>query len=309
MLKSAFLAIAIALLLLTSHVKSATSLQVEVFGQKINYTVSGSGPDVILLHGLGDDLSVWDQTIPALKADHRVWAVDQIGFGASDKPFINYRVSVLVDFLHGFYGKLGIKKATLVGNSLGGWVATAFAQSYPDKVDKLVLVGAAGYWPRQFGVAEMTREQLTRLNVSSISAYKELLKWMLYDESMLTDAFVEQAYTAQLKRNDGYTIKQFVESILRGEDRLDGKISEIRTPTLVVWGREDEATPLSIGARFAIEIPGAQQATIDRCGHMPQFECATPFNAAIRKFILGARPGTPASRPAAGNAGVRPAFQ
>ncbi len=287
MLKRTFLAIAVALLLLTTHVKSTTSLQVEVFGQKINYTVSGSGPDVILLHGLGDDLTVWDQTVPALKTDHRVWALDQLGFGASDKPFINYRVSVLVEFLNAFYGKLGIKKATLVGNSLGGWVAAAFAQAYPEKVEKLVLVGAAGYWPSQFGVAEMTREQLSRLNVSSISAYKELFKWMLYDETMLTDAFVEQAYTSQLKRNDGYTINQFIESILRGEDRLDGEFRKIRMPTLVVWGREDEATPVSIGAAFARGIPGAQQAIIDRCGHMPQFECAAAIQCGDKKIYSG----------------------
>ena len=285
MLQKSFLNITSAILLMTTLVETSASRQVEVFGQKINYTVSGSGRDVILLHGLGDDLSVWEQTIPALTQDHRVWAVDQIGFGASDKPFINYRVSVLVEFLHGFCQRLGIKKATIVGNSLGGWVGAAFAQAYPDKVEKLVLVGSAGYWPKHFGVREMTREQLTKLNVTSLSRYRELLKWMLYDETMLTDAFVEQAYTSQLKRNDGYAITQLIESILRGEDRLDAKISQMRVPTLVVWGREDEATPLAIGGAFARDIPGAQQTIIDRCGHMPQFECAAAFNAAIRDFV------------------------
>ncbi len=261
--------------------------QVEVFGRKINYIEAGSGPNVILLHGLGDDLSVWEQTVPALSPKYRVWALDQIGFGGSDKPFINYRVSVLVEFLYAFCRKLGIEKATLVGNSLGGWVGAAFAHAHPEKVEKLVLVGAAGYWPKHHGVQEMTREQLTKLGVSSPSAYRETMKWMLYDEAILTEAFVEAAYAAQLKRNDGYTINQLIESILRGEDRLDGKMKKIEAPTLVFWGREDEATPLAIGEAFAKEIPGAQKAIIDRCGHMPQFECPAALNAALRTFLAG----------------------
>jgi pimeloyl-ACP methyl ester carboxylesterase len=261
--------------------------QVEIFGQKINYIDAGSGPNLILLHGLGDDLNVWEQTVPALAPKYRVWALDQIGFGVSDKPFINYRVSVLVEFLHAFCKKLGVEKATLVGNSLGGWVAAAFASAYPDRVEKLVLVGAAGYWPKHLGVQELTREQLMKLSASSPSAYKETLKWMLYDETFLTDDFVEQAYAAQLKRNDGYTITEFIESILLSEDRLDGKMKRIRASTLVVWGREDEVTPFAIGEAFAMEIPGAQLSAIDRCGHMPQWECAGALNAALLKFLTG----------------------
>ena len=262
--------------------------QIEVFGQKINYIETGSGPNVILLHGLGDDLSVWEQTVPSLSSKYRVWVMDQIGFGQSDKPLINYRVSVLVEFLNAFCKKLGIEKATLVGNSLGGWVAAAFALAYPDKVEKLVLVGAAGYWPKYRGVQDLSRQQLTRLSVSTLAAYRETLKWMFHNEAILTDAFVEQAYAAQLKRNDGYTINQFIESILRGEDRLDGKTKQIKTQTLVVWGREDEPLPLVIGEAFAGEIPNAQKAIIDRCGHIPQMECAVEFNAALLKFLASA---------------------
>ncbi|MGH9837484.1 MAG: alpha/beta fold hydrolase [Blastocatellia bacterium] len=134
----------------------------------------------------------------------------------------------------------------------------------------------------------MTREQLTMLSVSAPSAYRETLKWMLHDEAILTDAFVEEAYAAQLKRKDGFTINQFIESVLCGEDRLDGKTKQIKAPTLVVWSREDEATPLAIGEAFAKEIPGAQKAFLDRCGHMPQWECAAAFNAALLKFLAGA---------------------
>src|SRR5438093_869653 len=100
--------------------------QVEVFGQKIYYREAGSGPAVVLLHGLGVDLTTWALTVPALASRFHVYALDQVGFGQSDKPQINYRVATLVDFLDGFYKKVGLTKASLVGNSLGGWTALAF---------------------------------------------------------------------------------------------------------------------------------------------------------------------------------------
>ena len=128
---------------------TAESKQVEIFGQKIYYLESGSAsnPTVILLHGLGGDVSNWAPTVPALSAKSHVFALDQIGFGQSDKPVINYRVATLVEFLNAFYKKLGIEKASLVGNSLGGWTAAAYTIAYPNKVDKLVLVTPPGIHP------------------------------------------------------------------------------------------------------------------------------------------------------------------
>ena len=79
---------------------------------------------------------------------------DQIGFGESDKPPINYRVGTLVDFLDGFYKKVGITKATVVGNSLGGWAAMAFTLAHPDKVERMVLVDSAGYSFEKLGTPE-----------------------------------------------------------------------------------------------------------------------------------------------------------
>src|SRR5207247_2437827 len=118
---------------------------VTVFGAKIHYVEAGSGPVVILLHGLGGDASNWAQTIGPLAEKYRVIAPDQIGFGRSDKPFLSYRVGTLVDFLEGFYKEIKIERASLVGNSLGGWTAAAFTLAHPEKVDRLVLVDSAGF--------------------------------------------------------------------------------------------------------------------------------------------------------------------
>src|SRR5438477_9518597 len=116
-----------------------------VFGARIHYHDVGSGPVVVLLHGLGDDTTIWDPVIALLSEHHRVIVLDQVGFGRSDKPLLSYRVATFVDFLDGFLEQLKIRSATLVGNSLGGWVAAAYTLEYPQKVEKLVLVDSVGF--------------------------------------------------------------------------------------------------------------------------------------------------------------------
>src|SRR5678815_1283727 len=136
----------IAITLVVSAVARAqTSKEVLVFGQKIQYVEAGAGPTVILLHGLGGSAQAWQFNIGALAEKYHVVVPDQIGFGKSDKPFVNYRIRTYVDFLDQFCKQLKIDRATLVGNSMGGWIATMFTAAFPDRVDKLVLVDAAGY--------------------------------------------------------------------------------------------------------------------------------------------------------------------
>ena len=161
-----------------------------VYGMKIHYLEAGKGPTVILLHGLGADTSIWAPTIGPLSKKHRVIVLDQIGFGKSDKPLINYRVGTLVDFLDGFYKKLKIERATLVGNSLGGFAAAAFTLAHPQKVDRLVLVASAGFAlpkgtdPRAFYA----------LNPSTHEGMKQVIQSVFYDKQLFatdanTDAF------------------------------------------------------------------------------------------------------------------------
>ncbi|MCI0390113.1 MAG: alpha/beta fold hydrolase [Acidobacteria bacterium] len=267
------------------------SKQVEIFGQKIHYLEAGSAsnPTVILLHGLGGDATNWAMTVPALSGKYHVYVLDQIGFGKSDKPITNYRVSMLVEFLDVFCKKLGIQKASLVGNSLGGWTAASFALAHPEKVDKLVLVCAAGYTGKRWGGPEMTKEALAALNPSTTEDFKRLFSLILHNKAMLTDQFIETALTNKFKRGDGYTINSFIESILRGEDFLDGKAKAIKAPTLALWGKNDGLTPLGIGKAFVEDIQGAQLVVIDNCGHVPQMEKAAEFNAALLKFLSGAQ--------------------
>jgi 2-hydroxy-6-oxonona-2,4-dienedioate hydrolase len=263
------------------------SKQVEIFGQKIHYLEAGaaSNPAVILLHGLGGDVSNWAMTVPALSGKYHVYVLDQIGFGKSDKPVVNYRVAMLVEFLDVFYKKTGLQKATLVGNSLGGWTAAAFAIAHPEKVDKIVLVDAAGYTSKKWGGPELTKDALAALNPSTTEGLRRLLGLILYNKALLTDQFLETELAKKFKRGDGYTINSFIESILRGEDFLDGKTKAIKTPTLVIWGKDDGLTPLGMGKAFVEDISGAQLVVIDNCGHVPQMEKPAEFNSALLKFL------------------------
>lgn len=121
-----------------------------VMGKNIHYFEAGQGPVVILLHGLGAVKEIWMLNFDALASKYHVYAIDQIGFGHSDKPLLDYKIATFVDFLHEFMQTQNIGKATLVGNSLGGWIALDFAAQYPSMVDKLVLVDSAGMpWMQQ----------------------------------------------------------------------------------------------------------------------------------------------------------------
>jgi 2-hydroxy-6-oxonona-2,4-dienedioate hydrolase len=263
------------------------SKQIEIYGQKIHYLEAGSGPNVILLHGLGGDSSTWAQTIPALVSKYHVYAPDQLGFGKSDKPVLNYRVATLVEFIAGFFKKTGIEKATLVGNSLGGWVAAAFAIAHPEKVEKLVLVSAAGYTPKRWGGKEYTNELYSTLNPSTAADLKRLFGMIFFNKSFLTDQFIEQSFTNKLKRSDASTINSFIDSFLRKEDYLDERVKEINAPTLLIWGREDELTPIAMGKAFAQDIPRSQMVIFEKCGHVPQLEKANDFRLALLKFLGG----------------------
>ena len=274
--------------LLALFLASATSLfaqalepkQVEVYGAKISYFEAGSGPSVILLHGMGANKNHWRSTIPVLAAKFHVYAPDQIGFGTSDKPMINYRVATLVDFLGEFMSKLGISRATLVGNSMGGWVAADFAIKHPAAVDRLALVDAAGYVTRN-----VTKEQLTFLNPATLEDARTCLMRVFANKAFVNDMSVQMFFTERMRSGDQYTIERMMDSVVRREDYLNDRFGGIKAPTIVIWGRGDELLPVAEGEAMAKQIPGAQKVIIDNCGHAPQIECPQPFQAALMKFL------------------------
>ncbi len=255
----------------------------DVFGAKIYYQEAGdpSKPTVILLHGLGADTASWYFNIPALAANYHVIAPDQIGFGKSDKPMLKYRVATYVDFLDKFMQRLKIDKATLVGNSMGGWVAAWTAIKYPNRVEKIVLADAAGLKP---SVIDM--KQIYALNFSTREEIRTLSKLVFYDQNFYNnETFIESSMTKRVLTGDGYTINSLIESIKRDEDFLDGQLANIKKPTLIIWGKQDGLLKLADGEKFNKGIAGSQLIVFDKCGHAPQVEKAADFNKAVLEFL------------------------
>src|SRR5829696_1982029 len=264
-----------------SLANAQTSKEVLVFGQKIHYVEAGSGPTVILLHGLGGSSQAWQYNIGPLAEKFHVVVPDQIGFGKSDKPLVSYHIRTYVDFLDQFCRRLKIERATLVGNSMGGWIGAMFTAAFPDRVDKLVLVDAAGYAPPK----ELDTRVFFGLNPTTREGMKVLVAKVFYNKAFQTDAAIDAAIAARLSAGDGFTIKSITESIIRGEDFLDNTVKTIKRPTLIVWGREDGLTPLADAERFQKDIVGSMLVVFDQCAHVPNLEKPGEFNAALIKFL------------------------
>lgn len=255
---------------------------VTVFGAKIRYLEAGDSakPTVILLHGLGAQAESWAANITPLAANFHVIAPDQIGFGKSDKPFLKYRVGTYTDFLDKFMAELKIEKASLVGNSLGGWVAALTAVKYPNRVEKIVLADAAGIQPP---VIEF--ERIYQLNNSTRDEIRANLKLIFASPMFHNEALVDQFMTQRIATNDGYTINALIESIKRKEDFLDAELPKIKKPTLIIWGKQDGLLPLADGEKFNKGIAGSEMVVFENCGHVPQFEKAADFNKKVLEFL------------------------
>jgi len=278
------------LVLLTVGVFAQTAPQEKsatVFGARIRYLEAGdpAKPKVILLHGLGASADSWQSNpaasnIAALAAQFHVIAPDQIGFGKSDKPLLKYRVGTYADFLDKFMSELKIEKASLVGNSLGGWIAGLMAIKYPNRVEKIVLADAAGIVPANFNT-----DEIYQLNNSTRDEIRANLKRIFFNPLFHNEALVDQFMTARITANDGYTINSLIESIKRREDFLNERLGEIKKPTLIIWGKQDGLLPVADADIFHKGITGSQIIIFDNCGHVPQFEKAADFNREVLKFL------------------------
>jgi pimeloyl-ACP methyl ester carboxylesterase len=255
-----------------------------VFGAKIRYVEAGDAtkPTVILVHGLGSNADFWMFNTPAIAQKYRVIALDQIGFGKSDKPFLKYRVGTFVDFLDKFLSELKVEKARFVGASLGGWVSALYAAKYPSRVEKLVLVDAAGFTPPK----DFDWSKVYALNSSTRDEVRQNIKLVFYNQAAFgTEAMVETFLSQRVAANDGYTISSIIESIRRGEDYIDDKLSVITQPTLIIWGKQDGLIPVTDGERYNKGIKNSELVVFNQSGHAPNFEKAADFNKIVLEFL------------------------
>ena len=267
---------------------TAVPKDVTVLGFKLHYLEAGKGAPVVLLHGLGGDGSRWGPNIEPLARDFHVFALDQIGFGQSDKPLANYHTGMLAEFLVGFLKAVNVPKASLVGNSMGAGVALYTAAKIPEVVDRIVLADGGGF--RTAGdrpAAPPTPEQLHRQQIQNSvtrDETREFFRILFHDKSLVTDKMVDDQLAMRLR--SAFTITKVQESGAKGLGSLtEEQVRGVKAPTLIVWGKYDELANPAGADRLERTIPGSRKVIIDDCGHMPQLEKADAFNRIVRDFL------------------------
>ncbi|WP_327094293.1 alpha/beta fold hydrolase [Nocardia vinacea] len=257
----------------------------------------GNGPTIVLLHGGGPGASSWSnfaRNIPVLAREFHVLAVDQPGFGLSDKPtehpqYFAHSASALKDLLDA----LEISgRVHLLGNSLGGGTAVRFALDYPDRAGKLVLMGPGGLSVNLFapdpteGVKNLAKfnYEPTRENLEAF------LRIMVFDQSLITDELIDERF-ASASTPEALAATRAMGKSFAGADFEQGMIwrdaYKLRQPVLLIWGREDRVNPLD-GALVATKmIPRVQLHVFGGCGHWAQLEKFDEFNRLATDFLAG----------------------
>lgn len=248
---------------------------------------------VVMLHGSGPGASGWanfNRNInPLTQAGFRVILVDCPGWSKSDsivnsgsRSHLNARV------LAGVADALGLERIHILGNSMGGHSAVAFALDHPDRVGKLVLMGGGTGGVSPF--TPMPTEGIKLINglyrAPTIENLKAMMSVFVFDSSELTDELFQARLDNMLKRKDH--LDSFVASLDANPNQYPDfgpRLSQISAPTLIVWGRNDRFVPLDAGLRLIAGIPNSELHVFNKCGHWAQWEHYKAFNALVLEFL------------------------
>jgi pimeloyl-ACP methyl ester carboxylesterase len=248
-----------------------------VRGHRIRYLRSGSGSAVVLLHGFASSVYTWRDVLPALARDHDVLALDFPGFGQSDQP-PDLDAGEFPDVVISLMDRLGISRAAVVGNSLGGATAVGVAATRPDRVSALVLLDSAGFnldakdrpWLLR-AMGGRTGKALERLPIRG-RLLRVGLRQVFYDPALVTQERFDE-YLAPLVRPGAIeAMRGLLLARARQSSAFREQVTAVRAPALVIWGREDRWIPVEQADLFTAAIPGARKVVLDRCGHLPQEE-------------------------------------
>ena len=253
-------------------------------------------PPVVLIHGIGASVEFWIPTLPALVPNHRVVALDLVGYGHTDKPRdAPYTFPYFADFVRQAMDALEIPEAAVVGHSLGGGVTLKLAEQVPARVTRLVVVDAAGLGTQGLSIAYqlMVIPGLGRwLTRPDPQWTRKFLEGLVHDPDHVREEMVEQsvAMMSQPGAQAAYlaTIRSLATVFGPRKDvvaDIVDNLDAITARTLVIWGQQDEAIPVSHAETAVAGIPDAELVIIEACGHMPMVEHPDVFNEAVRAFL------------------------
>jgi pimeloyl-ACP methyl ester carboxylesterase len=259
---------------------------VDVDGIKTHYHDEGGGTPVLLLHGSGPGVSAWanwNRTIEALSDRFRVIAPDNVGFGQTEpREDQRYGVRPWVEHVLGFLDALGLDKVNFVGNSMGGRISLTVAAGHPERIDKLILMGALGTRvPPSDGLLAVRAYQPGFENMRDM-----IRTYFTYDESFAPDELAQRRYDASIAPGvqERYA-RMFADSQNNALTVTEDDLRGIPHETLILHGREDLVIPFANGLRLFELLPNAQLHGFSRCGHWVQVEHAAEFNRLVGDFI------------------------
>lgn len=266
-------------------------------GRPVNVIDLGEGPaTIVFVHGLSGSWPNWLEQLPVFAADHRVIALDLPGFGHSPMPAQEITISGYARILDGLLGALGVDSAALVGNSMGGFVAAELAINFPARVERLVLVSAAGISTHKRRDVERVVPALHRAE-KAVAMYTA---WMAArSQAVARRPGLRNATFGLVTRHPSRLSPALVAEQLKGAGKpgfmqalatildypIRERLPEIAAPTLIVWGAEDRLITVTDADVFEELIPNSRKVVFEDTGHMAMLERPEAFNELLRRFL------------------------
>jgi pimeloyl-ACP methyl ester carboxylesterase len=260
---------------------------VNVDGYRIHYFTGGSGSPIVLVHGLGSRAEDWANLMPQLvHGGHQVYALDLLGYGRSARPEdAAYSIPEEAGIVERFIASQNLTQTDLGGWSMGGWIAMRVALDEPTRIRRLAIYDSAGlrydvpfdttlFWPD-------TAAKLAALNdVLSPGRAPQMPAPLQRD-------------ILRLVRRNGWIVQRSMQSMLTGRDLLDGQLGALKMPLLIVWGKQDQITPVALAYLIHAEVPQSVLEIYDGCGHLAARQCTDRVGPNTLAF-LNANPPLPA---------------
>lgn len=276
---------------MTEQAETGRSKRIAAFDIDTNYHDAGQGKAVVFLHGSGPGVSAWTnwkQVMPEFAADFRVIAPDMAGFGYTErKEGLAYDIKTWVKHLIGFLDALGLEKVSLVGNSFGGSLSLAATARFPERFERIVLMGTpCDKFVMTPGLRAGWDYTPSRENMRAAMAH------FPHDPACITDQLVEDRYQASLIPGAQEGLRKLLaKPNEEGDTPLSGMpesvVANIEHPTLVLHGREDKVIPVEMGIRLGRAMPNAELHMFGKCGHWVQAERHDDFVALARRHLQG----------------------
>jgi pimeloyl-ACP methyl ester carboxylesterase len=268
----------------------------ELHGDRIAYRDTGQGPALLLIHGMAGSSATWDAVIPQLAKKYRVIAPDLLGHGESAKPRGDYSLGAFAAWLRDLLNELGVERATVIGQSLGGGIAMQFAYQHRDYCERLVLIGSGGLGPDLSPMlrflsapgAEFVLPVVTPQPVLNLG--NKLGSW-------LTSAGIQspragQMWQAYCSLSDAPTRQAFLRTLRSVVDHRGQAVSALNKlhltadlPTLLIWGDHDRIIPVAHAYAAHDALAGSRLEVLEGVGHFPHVEVPTVVTDILEDFI------------------------